>query len=94
MDCSGNCRRLSWQLPLIAVEIAVVITADCHGVWKSQWQLPRMAAKCRGLPSKSPWQFLSLFSVEISASIAAEIAVVIATDRRGMPWFSAEIAVD
>ena len=75
VDCSGNYRRLTWQLPLIGVEVAVAITADCRG-----W--PRNAVVCR----RNCRGTLPLFAGEITVAIAADVALAIAAEGRGLPW--------
>ena len=85
VDCSGNCRRLTCQLPSIAVEIAVATTADCRGVQNLPWQLRWMAAECRGLPSKLPWQFVVVCRENYSC---VNCRGNCHGNRHGMPWFA------
>ena len=82
LDCcsivigGGNCGRLTWQLPLIAVEIAFnwgrnLPTANHRRLARSAAILPQMAAECRGFPWKLQW-------IDVRGSCRGNC--------RGVPW--------
>ena len=72
------------------VEIASAITADCRGVRNFPWQLPLMTAECSDLPSNLPWQFAVVCFGNYRGNGRRNCRV----NRRGMPWFTMEFAVD
>ena len=94
------CRRLKWQLPLIAVEIAVAITADCRGVRKiavaisadnrgMPWFAVEIAAAiCGCLPWELPWQLLRKLPWQSPRN-----AVVCRGNRRRLPPVKIGVAI-
>ena len=104
-DGPGFPWKLQWfDVREISVAFAVEfggnyrVLEDCRGNCRGwPWNAVVFRGNCSGLTSvKLPWQLPPWQLPWSSVAIATywRIAVAVAADGRGMPWFTVEIAVD